>query len=177
MLDRSTPIVRRARREEIPDIVSLTAVALEGFRGSVPDTVLGLYIAYSCAVAGRWDSGDVLVAETDGRIAGTVTYSDRNETDRALPAAWATFRSLMVHPDAQSSGLGRLLTDHCIGAARRSGASSLGIHTADFMTAARRIYDRIGFYRCPEHDFPASAFFGFDPSEGDVLVTAYRLDL
>jgi predicted N-acetyltransferase YhbS len=132
MLDRSTPIVRRARRDDIPDIVSLTAAALEGFRGAVPDTVLGLYIAYSCDVAGRWNSGDVLVAESDEGITGTVTYSDRNETDRALPAAWATFRSLMVHPDAQGSGLGRRLTDHCIEAGRRSGASSLGIHSADF---------------------------------------------
>jgi len=177
MSEKSTPFIRRARHEEIPEIVGLTAAALEGFRGSVPDKVLSLYIGYSCDVVGRWDNGDVLVAESDGRIGGTVTYSDRNTTDRALPAAWATFRSLMVHPDARGSGLGRLLTDHCIEAARRSGAPSLGIHSADFMMAARRIYDRAGFYRCPEHDFPASGFFGFDPAEGEVLVTAYRLDL
>jgi predicted N-acetyltransferase YhbS len=122
MAVKSTPIVRHARREEIPEVVGLTAAALEGFRGSVPDKVLGLYIDYSCDVAGRWDSGDILVAESGGKIAGTVTYSDRNATDRALPARWATFRTLAVHPDAQGSGLGRLLTDHCIaqpaGAAR-----------------------------------------------------------
>jgi predicted N-acetyltransferase YhbS len=177
MLDKPAPVIRRARHQQIPEIAELTAAALESFRGSVPDKVLGLYIDYSCDVASRWDSGGILVAESGGRIAGTVTYSDRNATDRALPAAWATFRTLMVHPDAQGSALGRLLTNHCIEAARRSGAPALGIHTADFMTAARRIYDRVGFSRCPEHDFLASGFFGFDPAEGDVLVTAYRLDL
>jgi predicted N-acetyltransferase YhbS len=177
MLDKSIPIIRRARREEIPEIAELTAQALEGFRGTVPDRPLGLYIDYSCDVAGRWDNGDVLVAECNGRIAGTVTYADRNADDDALPAEWATFRSLMVHPATGGRGIGRLLVDHCIEAARRSGASALGIYTADFMTAARRIYDHAGFSRCPEHDFLASGFFGFDPAEGDILVTAYRFDL
>lgn len=177
MLDKPAPVIRRARHQEIPEIADLTAAALESFRGSVPDKVLGLYIDYSSDVAGRWDSGEILVAENGGRIAGTVTYSVRYATDRALPAGWATFRSLMVHPAASDRGIGRLLVDHCIDAARRSGAPALGIHTADFMTAARRIYDHAGFSRCPEHDFLASGFFGFDPAEGEVLVTAYRLDL
>jgi len=176
MAVKSTSIVRHARREEIPEIAGLTAAALEGFRGSVPDKPLGLYIEYSCDVAGRWDSGDVLVVESDGRIAGTVTYTDRNADD-ALPAGWAMFRTLMVHPDTRGCRLGRLLVGHCIEAARSSGAPTLGIHTADFMTAARHIYREAGFSRCPEYDFLASTIFGFDPAEGDVLVTAYRLDL
>jgi predicted N-acetyltransferase YhbS len=174
MLD--MPVIRSARRGEIPEIARLTTAALEGFRGVVPDSPLDLYIDYSCDVAGRWDSGDVLVVEHDGRVAGTVTYTDRNADD-ALPAQWASFRSLMVHPDARGCRLGRLLVGHCIVAARNSRAPALGIHTADFMTAARHLYSEVGFARCPEHDFLASGFFGFDPTEGDVLVTAYRLDL
>jgi GNAT superfamily N-acetyltransferase len=177
MLDKSMPVIRRARHDEIPWIVDLTKAALEGFRGIVPDRPLDLYIDYSCDVAGRWDGGDVLVVETEGRIEGTVTHADRNRDDDALPPEWATFRSLMVHPASGGHGMGRLLVDHCIDAARRSGAPALGIHTADFMTAARRIYDHAGFSRCPEHDFLASSFFGFDPAGGDILVTAYRLDL
>ena len=54
MLDKPAPVIRRARRQEIPEIADLTASALECFRGSVPDKVLGLYIDYSCDVAGRW---------------------------------------------------------------------------------------------------------------------------
>jgi len=173
---KSMPVIRRARRREIPEIANIAAAALEGFRGMVPDRALGLYIDHSCDVAGRWNSGDVLVVESDGRIAGTVTYANPNADDDALPAEWATFRSLMVHPDARGGRLGRLLVDHCIEAGRQSGAPALGIHTADFMTTARRIYDDAGFSRCPEHDFLASGFFGFDPAEGDVLVTAYRLE-
>ena len=177
MLDKSMPVIRRARHDEIPWIVDLTKAALESFRGIVPDQPLDLYIDYSCDVAGRWEAGDVLVVESEGRIEGTVTYADRNRDDETLPPEWATFRSLMVHPAAGGRGIGRLLVDRCIDAARRSGASVLGIHTADFMTAARRIYDHAGFSRCPEHDFLASSFFGFDPAGGDILVTAYRLDL
>jgi GNAT superfamily N-acetyltransferase len=178
MLDRSIPIIRHARREELPEIADLTAAALEVFRGKVSDKVLGLDIEYSSDVAGRWHNGDVLVVESDGRIAGTVTYADhRRNVDDTWPAGWATIRTLAVHPNARGRRLGRLLVVHCIEAARASGATTLGLHTATFMTAACHIYREAGFSCCPEHDFFASGLFGFDPAEADVLVTAYRLDL
>lgn len=176
MLDESAPIVRSARREEIAEIAELTAAALEGFRGMVPGKPLDRYIEHSCDVAGRWDSGDVVIAKDRGRIVGTVTYADQN-ADAIFPAGWATVRTLMVHPEARGRGLGRLLVGHCIEAARRNGTAILALHTADFMAAACHIYRRAGFYRCPEHDLMASIMLGFDPAEGEVLVTAYRLDL
>ena len=53
----------------------------------------------------------------------------------------------------------------------------IGLHTAGFMERARHIYRSVGFSRCSEHDFFASPSLGLEPSERDILIEAYRLDL
>ncbi|PSJ55537.1 GNAT family N-acetyltransferase [Kumtagia ephedrae] len=177
MLERPNPIIRRAARDEIAEIADLVAAAIETFRGIVRDKVLDLYIQHSRDAVARWNH-DVLVVEAEGRLAGTVTYVDRtHEAGYGLPADWSTFRTLAVHPSARGRGLGAALVQHCIETARRDGASVLGIHAGAFMAIARGMYKRAGFVRCPEYDLFASGVFDFDPSEGDVLVAAYRLDL
>jgi ribosomal protein S18 acetylase RimI-like enzyme len=74
-------------------------------------------------------------------------------------------------------GLGKALVKHCIGIAREGGAPVLGLYSGAFMATAQGIYKRAGFVRCPRYDLLASAIFDFDPSDGDVLVAAYRLNL
>ena len=58
--------------------------------------------------------------------------------------------------------------DECVTRARASGATSLTLHTTDFMQAAVRLYGRLGFVRAPDLDF--------QPAPG-VVVKGYRLDL
>lgn len=173
------PLPRLARRAELPAVADLVGAALETFRGLVPDTPLDLYIAYSRDMEERWRSGDVMVIDGfDGRIAATATYIDHiREPGEGLPPGWASFRTLAVHPKARGQGLGRRMVEYCVDAARNDGASVIGLHTGEFMADARRIYKAAGFSRCPEHDFFAAGFFGFDPAEGDILVTAYRMNL
>lgn len=178
MQERPTPTIRPATRAEIPEISGLIADSLETFRAVISNTLLDLYIHHSCDVVGRWDDTDVLVIEADGSIAGTVTYVDRRrKAEDGLPAGWSTFRTLAVHPKASGRGFGRVMVNHCVDSARAGGASVLGLYSADFMVKARGLYKRAGFVRSPQYDFLASSFFAFDPSDGDVVVTAYRLDL
>jgi ribosomal protein S18 acetylase RimI-like enzyme len=63
--------------------------------------------------------------------------------------------------------VGARLTAHCIARAREEGAGYLALHTAPAMLAARRVYERLGFRRAPEHDFdPAAHYAGAaDPAE------------
>jgi hypothetical protein len=49
------------------------------------------------------------------------------------------------------------------------GAPTIGIHTASFMNAARAIYERIGFRRCPEYDVRASDVLGVGAGVGEVM--------
>ena len=53
-------------------------------------------------------------------------------------------------------------------AARALGAPVVGLHTAHIMAVAQAMYERIGFTRYPENDFPIT---------DDFVVVAYTLPL
>jgi DNA-binding MarR family transcriptional regulator/GNAT superfamily N-acetyltransferase len=78
------------------------------------------------------------IATVDGRRAGCVFLMPGDE-------GTARLRLLLVEPWARGHGLGGLLVDTCIQAARRAGCRTLTLWTNDVLTAARRLYQRTGF--------------------------------
>jgi len=78
------------------------------------------------------------IATVDGRRAGCVFLMPAGEGVGRL-------RLLLVEPWARGHGLGGLLVDTCIRAARRAGCHTLTLWTNDGLTAARRLYQRAGF--------------------------------
>ena len=120
----------------------------------------------------------MLVAEHDGRVVGTIAfYVDvRHEGWSNLPAGWAGFRALAVAPRMHGAGIGKALVQHCIERTRDLGAETLGIHTISLLTDAVRLYQRLGFLRCPEFDLRAADIF---PSEhaDEMVGLAFRLDV
>lgn len=178
MLDQVTSNVRPARPGELAGLAALVSAAFETFRGAVPDGLLDRYVAISADLGQHANHGEIVVLESDGVPAGTVTYyPDASAEGLGLPAGWAGFRTLAVRPDARGRGFGRQLVDHCIDRARLQGAGTVGLHTADFMKDAVAIYRRFGFVRRPTFDLQASDVLGVSDPAGDVLVTAYGLAL
>ncbi|HKT60133.1 MAG TPA: helix-turn-helix domain-containing GNAT family N-acetyltransferase [Gemmatimonadales bacterium] len=78
------------------------------------------------------------IATVDGRRAGCVFLMPGGE-------GVARLRLLLVEPWARGHGLGGLLVDTCVHAARRAGCHTLTLWTNDVLTAARRLYERAGF--------------------------------
>jgi len=107
-------------------------------------------------VAARVDLGEVLVAqdEDSGQVLGTVTFvlpgSELAELSRP---GEAEFRMLAVTSGAQGRGVGEALVRACVERARTVGASALVLYTRDGPSAARRLYERLGFVRTPELDW------------------------
>jgi ribosomal protein S18 acetylase RimI-like enzyme len=120
-------------------------------------------------IAGRAATSDVLVAESDGRILGCVTYVDGlkalSEVDD--PDA-GTIRMLGVATLARGRGIGEALVRACVYRARASGRARVRLDTRTSMTSAQRLYARLGFRRDPEHDW--------SPAPG-IRLLAYVLDL
>jgi GNAT superfamily N-acetyltransferase len=83
-----------------------------------------------------------------------------------LPPDWAWVRAVGVRPTALGTGVAAAIMDYCAESAAVS-ATALALHTMDFMPAAVRLYERLGYERVPEWDFEAGT--------GAFTAVAYRL--
>jgi len=89
------------------------------------------------------------IAELDSRIVGSVFLV--RKTDEI-----AKLRLLYVEPDARGHGIGRRLVEDCIAHARAVGYRRMELWTNDVLTAARKIYQAVGFklvHSEPHHNF------------------------
>jgi ribosomal protein S18 acetylase RimI-like enzyme len=142
--------VREASPEEHDHLGELCVRAYRAL-GAVSDT----YAARLRDVRGRAQTARVLAAVEDGAPpVGCVTlildggpwrelaYNDEGE-----------FRMLAVDPAAQGRGAGAALVRACIEEARAAGRARLVLSSATDMTAAHRLYERLGFTRAPARDW------------------------
>ena len=90
--------IRHARSSELDEIADLFAPALAPYRGGVQDWILDAYLAELVDVRPRFEEAEVLVAEHDQRIVGTIAfYPDvRLEGWSTLPGGWAEDPSIDV---------------------------------------------------------------------------------
>jgi ribosomal protein S18 acetylase RimI-like enzyme len=180
--------VRPARREDIDEITQVLERAYIEFAAifSWPE-MWDLYFADVTRVASRWDHTRLLVAESEGIIVGSVDYyppegeeghvrpelhdvvSPEVIAKMTFPSGWAAFRCLGTDPARRGHGIGRTLVSAVIELARQEGALHVGLHSIAIMTAAIRMYERLGFTRYPERDFT--------PTNNGVVVPAYQLHL
>ncbi len=102
-----------------------------------------------------WEDGDeVLVAEAEGRVVGTVVFvpwGPRCEIARGPDEA--EVRALAVDPSARRIGVGAALVRALVDRARAEGVSRLVLCTRTVMTGAQRLYASHGFVRLPERDW------------------------
>jgi GNAT superfamily N-acetyltransferase len=163
-----TVVVREARPEEHERIAELTLAAYLEIPGVADDPA---YLAELADVAGRAAVVPLLVAVdvASDTVLGTVTfvpgpgpYSETEGPDEA------GFRMLAVDPGRHRRGVGRALVEACIARARAAGKRRLVLLTTPAMTAAHRLYERLGFDRDPANDWE------YEPGR---WLWAYALDL
>ena len=84
------------------------------------------------------------------------------------PQGWAGILRLAVPPGSRGQGIGRALVEECLVRARRLRVKTVALHSTEWMTVARGMYERMGFVRAPDFDFV--------PRPG-VVGMGYRLDV
>jgi L-amino acid N-acyltransferase YncA len=91
-----------------------------------------------------WFRGDThtYVAEKDGRIAGTYIL----RPNQLGPGSHVANAAFMVASDAQGSGVGRKIAEHCLGEARRMGFRAMQFNFVVSTNArAIHLWEELGF--------------------------------
>lgn len=151
------------RPEERDEVRALLAEAYEPYAAEMPPEV---YERYLTGVLDTDDARQLVCVDADKVLGGARLYLPGDATVR-LPPDWAWVRAVGVRRSARGTGVARAIMEHC--AAHATGASALALHTMDFMPAAVRLYERLGYERVPEFDFEAGG--------GAFTAIAYRLIL
>jgi len=164
----SAQIVRGARPEEHDALLGLVLAAYGEF-GSFLTAQFVQEFREDVIRLMNDENTEVLVAEEDGSVVGTITfYPDGPDYNDEIPAAWACLRTLAVLPSARGRGAGRMLMNECIGRARGLGRTRILLHTMPFMSSAIALHEKLGFRRMPELDVEYGS---------GTTVVAYVLDL
>lgn len=143
--------VRVAGEHELEAVGELTVAAYEQF-------MLGPRDPYRVQVrdaARRAREAELWVAAESERLLGCVTYCPPGSPWRELAggADEGEFRMLAVHPDARGRGAGQALAAHCEERARAHGAVRMRLSSLAEMSAAHRVYGRLGYVRDPARDW------------------------
>ena len=131
---------------DTPQVNALGVAAFEAYRDAYSDWPA--FRARISTMSSLADSGEIIVAEHEGRIVGAVAYigQGKPKSDIFLPE-WPIMRMLVVTPDAQGQGVGRALAHECTRRAQRDGAAVFALHTSELMQVALPMYQRMGFRR------------------------------
>lgn len=99
--------------------------------------------------------GSFLVAKReaeDAVLGATILLRPGSSFHQVAGPGEREFRLLAVHPEARGQGVGEALVRACVHMATAEKAEALVLWTRPIMTAAQRLYERLGFVRVPARD-------------------------
>lgn len=141
--------IRPAREDELDIVASLAVDAYAEYAERMSPDAWSAFAQNIANVRGRMQDAEVLVAERDGKLVGTVTLF----TDwRGAQSDSYGVRLLSVPPQERGTGVGRALMESCIERARRERKDRVVLTSTQEMGAARDLYERLGFVREPALD-------------------------
>jgi ribosomal protein S18 acetylase RimI-like enzyme len=142
-------VVEPAGPVDLPRIGELTAGVYVADGLAPPE-----YVPTLADAAGRAELAQLLVARDGDHIVGSVALVFDGEFGEVLHTDdEAGFRMLVVDRAARGRGVGERLVSACLERARAAGKRRMVISTDPRMTAAHRLYERLGFTRLPERDW------------------------
>ncbi len=161
------------RQAEAGDRQAIEAVLLSAYGEYEQQLPPQRWLEYKTSILHAIDeatTSERLVAVQGGNVVGSVFLFDSSETAYGQPELGIDspiIRLLAVAPEARGAGVAKELIRASAKFASERGAATLHLHTSDMMSAAVRLYERLGFERAYDKEF----------MNGDILVKSYRLHL
>lgn len=136
------------------DFDAVAALTVDAYVGGGHVDAAGGYVDRLRDTATRAAQAEVLVAEWDGAIVGSVTIAEADTPfSDVARAGELEFRMLAVSSAARGKGAGSALVRSVLDAAYDRGLQAVVLSTEPEMAAARRIYDRNDFVPAPDRDW------------------------
>jgi len=164
--------IREVLSDEVEWVREQRVNAYEEHAQKIPSEHWGALRKAILSESDKEEGVEFLAAELDGDVVGSIVlYPAKIDAYDGLVDAldYPEIRMLAVSPQVRNKGIAEALINECIRNAKEKGFQYVGLHTADFMTSAMRLYERLGFERLPQFDF--------EPANDGIIVKAYRLTI
>ena len=139
------------RASECRTLGDLIVTAYNSIPGCMPDPEYDVELR---EVAIRRTQVPVIVARDRNRLLGGLTYVPGPGPFAELAGDGdAEIRMFAVAPHLQGKGVGRALMTTAIDRAQQERRQRIVLSTSPWMTAARSLYERLGFCRTPSSDW------------------------
>lgn len=160
-----TLIIRTATEKDAAIVGELTERAYRADGFPISDK----YAARLRDAATRINDATVLVAERNAQIVATITLAIHGSpfAEIARPEELEV-RMLAVSPEQRRQGVAETLMSAAMKHAQNLGLRALVLSTETPMSSAHRLYEKLGFTRQPERDWPVGDY--------DLFVYARDLD-
>ncbi|KSU80381.1 Acetyltransferase (GNAT) family protein [Fictibacillus enclensis] len=165
-------VVRTAKEYEFEFLQEQRIKAYSQYEQDVPAAHLQVLLKAISADVSTEEEVEYLVAEWGGEIAGSiVVFPPETDAYDGLTgiSTLPEIRMLVVDPSFRKRGIGKALVEECLVRTKAKGYPAVGLHTADFMKSAVKLYERMGFKRLPELDF--------SPLDDGIVVKAFQYTL
>ncbi|MFC7687281.1 GNAT family N-acetyltransferase [Ureibacillus sp. GCM10028918] len=166
-------IIRDAQKEEFQQIKELRLLSYEEHAEKIPKAHWEALKQSILSDEETQEGIERIVAEFGGEIVGTVAlFSPEIEVYKGLVEGQLNhpeLRMLAVSKKARGKGIAKALVQVCFERSINKGYTSMGLHTADFMETAVKLYTGLGFKRVPELDFV--------PLDDGIVVKAFNIQL
>lgn len=141
-----TFVIRRAREEDLPQLIALFAEDAVGGHGDTTDAEAYEDYLRAFHVIDSAPNEQLYVAEREGEVVATYQLTFlRSLTGRGAPNAM--IEAVQTRADLRSQGIGAALMRHAEQEARRRDCRLLQLMSNAARTDAHRFYERFGFVR------------------------------
>lgn len=164
-------IIRNAKEKELVHIREMRLHAYEEHAPKIPEAHWNALQQSILSDADSKPGIERIVAEFDGEIAGSVALfaPDKQIYEGLLDEEinYPELRMLAISRQARGKGVATALIHECMKRTKEKGFTEMGLHTADFMENAIKLYTYLGFERLPQYDF--------EPANDGIIVKAFRI--
>lgn len=135
------PVIRTINRADNKALATIIRTSLEEFKANKPGTVYFDDTTDHLAAVFTVKGSIYFVAELDGEIiGGGGIYPTAN-----LPEGTCELVKLYLSGKARGRGVGKLLMEQCLAAAKESGYTKIYLETMPELTIAIPFYEKFGF--------------------------------